>query len=399
MKRILKHSFYIKTFLVFIALVLSLSSVFYTSVLVSELQQRQKKLVKIWAAALEKLASGNSEQYDIGFIFDNIVQTIDFPVIVTDANNVPIDGFYKNIDLDSLTTDSVKHKYLLSLIRDFDEDYDPILVTANDSLVLQKIHYGNSDVIAQLQWFPYIQILFIALYILLGYAVFSVIRKQEQSSVWVGMSKETAHQLGTPLSGLLGGVEVIKSFSLTNDQAEVVREMENDIQRLMTVTDRFSKIGAKPKLDEKNLIEEIQNTVSYCEKRFFTSGKQGSISVHTEQEYRVQLNSNLFQWALENLIKNALDAATQGDLKLSLTIHSNKNWIMLDIEDNGKGIPNRKIKDVFRPGYTTKERGWGMGLSLTKRIIEVYHRGKINVLWSREGEGTCFRIELRQIKT
>lgn len=399
MKRILKHSFYIKTFLVFIALVLSLSSVFYTSVLVSELQQRQKKLVKIWAAALEKLASGNSEQYDIGFIFDNIVQTIDFPVIVTDANNVPIDGFYKNIDLDSLTTDSVKHKYLSSLIPDFDEDYDPILVTANDSLVLQKIHYGNSDVIAQLQWFPYIQILFIALYILLGYAVFSVIRKQEQSSVWVGMSKETAHQLGTPLSGLLGGVEVLKSFSLTNDQAEVVREMENDIQRLLTVTDRFSKIGAKPKLDEKNIVEEIQAIVLYCEKRFFTSGKQGSISVHAEQEYRAKLNSNLFQWALENLIKNALDAATQGDLKLSLTIHSNKNWIMLDIEDNGKGIPNRKIKDVFRPGYTTKERGWGMGLSLTKRIIEVYHRGKINVLWSREGEGTCFRIELRQIKT
>lgn len=395
MKRILKYPFYIKSGLVIIALGLSLTAVFYTSVLVSELEARQKKIAQIWASALEKLASGDSDQYDISFIFDEIVQSIDFPVIVTDSDNKPIDGFYKNIAFDSLTTDSMKLIYLSEKIIDFDLEHDPILVSVNDTIVLQKIHFGNSPVIDQLKWFPYIQIIAISLYILLGYAAFSVIRKQEQSSVWVGMSKETAHQLGTPLSGLLAWIEILKSQELNTDQLSTVSEMENDLQRLMTVTDRFSKIGARPKIEKMSLTTEINHIVKYAEKRFFTSGRKGAISIISDKNYEANLNSTLFQWAIENIIKNALDAASFADPNITIIVSKNAKWINIDIEDNGKGIPGRQIKDVFRPGFTTKERGWGMGLSLTKRIIEDYHQGRISVLWSVEGKGTCFRIQLR----
>lgn len=398
MIRIFKYPFYIKIALVIIAIGLSVGTVIYTSVLVSQLQERQKRVAEIWAAALERLASENSYQYDISFIFDEILQSIDFPVVVTDSLNYPIADFHKNILVDSTFTDSQKSDYLKMLVIQFDQIHEPILVTVQDTIILQKIHYGNSPVIDQLQWFPYIQIITIALYVLFGYAAFSIIRRQEQSSVWVGMSKETAHQLGTPISGLLAWIEILKSQNLNHEQSQTIAEMENDLVRLMTVTDRFSKIGAKPKMELCNLTAETENIISYLRKRFFSGNKSGAISIESSVTESVLLNSTLFQWAIENLVKNALDARTQLDPEINIAITEDKKFINIDIADNGKGMSSTVAKNIFRPGFTTKERGWGMGLSLTQRIISDYHRGNIFVLQTEEGKGTCFRIQFKRPK-
>jgi len=398
MIRIFKYPFYIKIALVIIAIGLSVGTVIYTSVLVSQLQERQKRVAEIWASALERLASENSYQYDISFIFDEILQSIDFPVVVTDSLNNPIADFHKNILVDSTFTDSQKSDYLKMLVIQFDQIHEPILVTVQDTIILQKIHYGNSPVIDQLRWFPYIQIITIALYVLFGYAAFSIIRRQEQSSVWVGMSKETAHQLGTPISGLLAWIEILKSQNLNHEQSQTIAEMENDLVRLMTVTDRFSKIGAKPKMELCNLTAETENIISYLRKRFFSGNKSGAISIESSVTESVLLNSTLFQWAIENLVKNALDARTQHDPEINITITEDKKFINIDIADNGKGMSSTVAKNIFRPGFTTKERGWGMGLSLTQRIISDYHRGNIFVLRTEEGKGTCFRIQFKRPK-
>lgn len=395
MIRIFKYSFQIKVLLVLIAIIISLSTVIYTSVLVSELQVRQKRVAEIWASALEKLASDSAIQYDISFIFDEILHSIDFPVIVTDQLNEPIPDFFRNIEMDSTLSDSKKIAHLKTLVDEFDQVHEPILVTVQDTIVLQKIHYGNSPLIDQLRWFPYVQIFTISLYILFGYAAFSIIRRQEQSSVWVGMSKETAHQLGTPISGLLAWIEILKSQNLNSDQTSTVSEMENDLQRLMTVTDRFSKIGAKPKLEIKNLTNELNVIVLYLTKRFFSGSGKGKIFIQSEINPEIELNSTLFQWAIENLIKNALDARGTAEPEIRISVTQEKKSIYIDIEDNGKGMPMNIAKNVFRPGFTTKERGWGMGLSLTQRIISDYHKGKISVQWTVEGKGTCFRIQLK----
>ncbi|MCA0445354.1 MAG: HAMP domain-containing histidine kinase [Bacteroidetes bacterium] len=397
MKRMFRYSFYVKTALVIVAILLSTGTVFYTSRLVEKLEVRQKQVAETWAAGLQHLASSDPNTADLTFIFDEIVSTIDFPVIVTDSENQPIPGFYRNIIFPEKLPDSSQISFLRQLVASYDRERDPILVTVQDTLILQKIHYGNSALIDQLRWFPYVQISLVAGFILFGYFAFSIIRRQEQSSVWVGMSKETAHQLGTPLSGLLAWIEILKSQNPDDEQLKTIGEMEQDLERLMMVTDRFSKIGAKPVLVASDAAAEIRDIAGYLDRRLFkTKSRVASLQVSADHPIYADLNPILFRWVIENLIKNALDACSEVDPVIQISLYEDKQIVFIDVSDNGKGMPKKLMKEIFRPGFTTKQRGWGMGLSLAKRIIHDYHGGKIGVVQSVEGKGTTFRIQLKK---
>lgn len=399
MNRLFRYSFYVKTALVFVAILLSTGTVIYTSQLVKKLENRQKLVAETWAAGLQHLASSDPSTADLTFIFDEIVSTIDFPVIVSDRENEPIPGFFRNIKFPAELPESLQISYLHDLIVSYDRAREPILVTVQDTIILQKIHYGNSALIDQLRWFPYIQISLVAGFILFGYFAFSIIRRHEQSSVWVGMSKETAHQLGTPLSGLLAWIEILKSQNPDQDQKATIDEMEQDLERLMMVTDRFSKIGAKPILVTSDVSVEVKDIAGYLERRLFSGkSRNARLEVTGEPSAFSDLNSILFRWVIENLIKNALDACSDVDPLVRISIATVKDRVQIDVTDNGKGMPKKLVKEIFRPGFTTKKRGWGMGLSLAKRIIEDYHGGKIFVAQSLEGKGTTFRIEIKKSK-
>jgi signal transduction histidine kinase len=237
------------------------------------------------------------------------------------------------------------------------------------------------------------------MFILIGYLGFSYVKKGEHDSIWVGMSRETAHQLGTPLSSLMAWIEMLK-YSSGDDpkRMEIVTDMENDLGRLQKVTDRFSKIGSKPSLKDENLGEVIGGAISYYRKRLPSKfGKEGSANIEIVLEsgadIHARINKELFEWVIENLIKNALDAM-EGKGRISFNISSEEGSVFIDVKDTGKGIDLRYKKDIFRPGYTTKARGWGLGLSLSKRIVENYHKGKLFIKESRVGKGTTFRIKL-----
>jgi signal transduction histidine kinase len=239
-----------------------------------------------------------------------------------------------------------------------------------------------------IKYFPFIQLGVIAFLILIGYSLFSTARKAEQNQVWVGMAKETAHQLGTPLSSLIAWNELIKALGGNDDFIEI----EKDINRLETITERFSKIGSKPQLDKKNISEVLQHAVDYMRSR---TSKKIIFTLKSENNLEVKCNVALFEWVIENLIRNAADAM-EGEGQINIHVFDQSQFVYIDIEDTGKGIPKSKFKTVFKPGYTTKKRGWGLGLSLTKRIIENYHGGKIFIKGSEIDKGTTFRIVLNK---
>jgi signal transduction histidine kinase len=270
-------------------------------------------------------------------------------------------------------------------------------ITTQDSIV-QHLHYGESLLITRLRWLPYIEIGVAGMFVLVGYIGFSYIKRNEQSNIWVGMAKETAHQLGTPLSSLLGWIEMMKEYAVENPkQLSTIADMEHDLHRLQKVTERFSKIGSKPSLKEENLREVIESVITYYRQRLpsrFAQGRNIEISIDTEANPAARINRELFEWVIENLIKNAIDAMEGSQGSITFSIARRGTSIFLDVRDTGKGIDLKSKQDIFRPGYSTKQRGWGLGLSLSKRIIETYHKGKIFVKESKPGKGTTFRIRL-----
>ena len=251
------------------------------------------------------------------------------------------------------------------------------------------IFYRTSDLVEQMRYYPIIQFFVVALFILIGYLLFSYARRSEQNQVWAGMAKETAHQLGTPLSSLMGWIELMK---MQDEPFVGTEEMEKDIERLQVVTDRFSKIGSVPVLEPTDICPVIRDTMDYLQKRFSKFDFEINLP---ENELIIPLIPSLFRWVLENLTKNAIDA--MGDHgKITLDLINDSDHIHIDLSDTGKGIPKSQIKQVFNPGFTSKKRGWGLGLSLAKRIIEDYHKGKIFVKSSVVGQGTTFRITLKK---
>ncbi|HTF80788.1 MAG TPA: HAMP domain-containing sensor histidine kinase, partial [Cytophagales bacterium] len=296
----------------------------------------------------------------------------------------------KNIDLNPSWNAQEQEAYLRRQIEEMKSQYEPIIVDYPGINLKNYIYYKNSKVLTQLKYYPYIQLVAISVFILISYLAFSYSRRSEQDKVWVGMSKETAHQLGTPLSGLMAWTEILKSDERLKDDT-IIYEIEKDINRLATITERFSNIGSLPSYKNENIADLITQTTNYLRDRV---GRNVEFQIINNVEGReLQLNRALFEWVIENITKNAIDAMS-GRGKLTITLGAQGQNTYIDIADTGKGIPKNHFEKVFQPGFTTKQRGWGLGLTLVKRIVEEYHNGKIVVRSSEIGKGTTFRIML-----
>ncbi|GMU85568.1 MAG: two-component sensor histidine kinase [Ignavibacteriales bacterium] len=393
----------IKIILLTIAIAIGGGTLLYTSDLVSKLQQKEREIVQLYARGMEHIANASSENSDITFLFENIIRPIDFPLILTDANdniNMSSRLDIRNIKYDSTLTDSALELFFSDMLKEMDATNPPIQVkyiAGTDTIILTKIHYGNSDSINQLKYYPYIQILIAAVFIIIGYIGFSQIKKSEQSNIWVGLAKETAHQFGTPISSLMGWVELLKlNHSDPVKVLDAADEIENDVAKLNKITNRFSKIGSRPELKSENVYEDIKRVVEYFNRRLPQTGKNVEITLTGDTNAEAQLSKELFEWVIENLIKNAYDAIDHTMGKIEVVITDLKHKVEIEVSDNGKGVDKKRRKDIFRPGYSTKRRGWGLGLSLSKRIVEEYHRGKIFVKHSSPGDGTVFKIILNK---
>ncbi len=381
---------FLKWFVLIVSFVIGAGSILYTNKLVQDIREREKRQVDLYAKTLEYLASETNQNSDLSFILDEIVQAnTTIPVILTDEKGTP--EYYKNLPKADLLKDDGQINFLKDQVTNMKDSRDPIevrLVDGQNRIYGKKfIFYENSVLLTRLKYYPYVQLLIIALFGLVTYAIFNYSRSSEQNRVWVGLAKETAHQLGTPLSSLMAWVEYLKS-KYPNE--ENIEEFDKDISRLETITSRFSSIGSLPKLHKMSLPQVLENSASYLRNRL--SDKVILTVSPDEENIEGMINPDLFSWVLENLIKNSVDAM-EGvgsiDIKVFNLNHEN---VAIDIHDTGKGISKAKINQVFRPGYTTKKRGWGLGLTLAKRIIENYHRGRIFIKHSDPKKGTTFRI-------
>jgi hypothetical protein len=374
---------------------------FFTQVLIQKIQKRESQIANLYAKSLEYIANDTSSTGEYVFIFDEILTQIDFPIIATNKDYSKVD-FYKNVDIDSTLDEKVKNEKLIELALKMKEINPPIKVTYNNTVILNMVNYGQSDLITQLKILPMFEILIGGLFIMLGYIGFSYIKKHEQSNIWVGLSKETAHQLGTPLTSLMGWLEILKSNEMKPGEREsIVNEIENDLEKLKKIAGRFSKIGSQPKLENENITEVIREVCNYFEKRIPNlTGSDGSVTkkvsikINSREESYVKINKDLFEWVIENLLKNSLDAIDKPSGIIEFNISDRGKEVFIDVTDNGKGIDKKFKKDIFRPGYSTKLRGWGLGLSLAKRIIDDYHRGKLTLVESMLEKGTTIRIKL-----
>ena len=377
-----------KMILAVFAGIIIIASLIYTNFLAKKIESVERNKMELYANTLKKLDEA-PEGDEVDFYFNILNSETTIPLIFVDNEGEIRD--YKNLDPEKAEHEngSLNTKYLSMVLEKMSSGYEPITIDQPDGST-HFLYYRASQLLNLLKWFPYVQLFTIAIFLMTAYYLFSEARKAEQNQVWVGMSKETAHQLGTPISSMLGWVEYLK-MSEDREIQSIVPEIEKDVSRLELITDRFSKIGSQPNLMEHNIINVVQESVDYMERR---SPKKVEFSTKfQEKNITARIYPPLFNWVLENLIKNSLDAM-DGKGKIHVQVHNDSPKICIDVSDTGKGIKGRNKNIVFRPGYSTKKRGWGLGLSLSKRIIKDYHHGKIYVLQSEKNKGTTFRIEL-----
>ncbi|WP_457651410.1 sensor histidine kinase [Rhodocaloribacter sp.] len=442
----------LKLGLIVFAGLIAVASLVYTNRLVKRLGEREQSIMQLWGKAYEQLskaaqpqalnpylpelreldallrqweqgagetalpperleayrkavlwAQGMPEASELSFITDAILvpNTFDIPAIVVDADTkravnwrnidgVP-DSFEGLSPEDSLRVVETLERRLEDMAKAFDPI--PIEIDYGDQKLNQLLYFDESNLVKRLRIFPYIQLIFVSLFILVGYFGFSYVRRNEQSSLWAGMAKEAAHQLGTPISSLMGWLEVLRMPDLPPGQAETaLNEIEHDIERLHRVANRFSDIGSLPKLESMSPAVVIARTADYIRRRMPQRGV--TLDVEAPAELRAPLNAELFEWVIENLLKNALDAIETEEGRIEVKAWGEHGKVIIEVKDTGKGIDRRNWKNVFRPGYSTKRRGWGLGLSLAKRIVEDYHGGTLTLAQSRLGRGSTFRIEL-----
>ena len=368
-----------KIALLLFAVIIGILSLWYTNDLVKELKKEEERKVKIWAEATSLLTKSEG---DISFIFSVIQNNKTIPVILVDENEHIIS--FNNLDSAKINSKK-RDDYLADLLADMKHEQRFISFPLTNGKE-NTIYYQDSVLLTRLNYYPYIQLGVLALFIFISYLAFSSSRKAEQNQVWVGMAKETAHQLGTPLSSLIAWLEYLK---LKGTDEKIVDEIRKDLNRLEIITERFSKIGAVPDLKSTNVKEVFENFTTYLQGRISKNVRVKVLGDDAEAD----INVPLFEWVIENICKNAVDAMG-GKGSLVIDINNNNPYVYVDITDTGKGIPSNKFKTVFQPGYTSKKRGWGLGLSLAKRIIENYHKGKIFVKSSEMDKGTTFRIVL-----
>lgn len=375
----------LKVVLLFFAFFIGFFSLWYTNNLVEKLAEREQEKIAAWADATRLIGTAEAN-VDVNFLFEIVEANTTIPVIVTNQKG-EVTG-HRNLDSSGYNGSD----FMRTTIAHMKEQNDPIYIEVADGEPI-ILYYENSKLLNQLRVYPYFQLGVIALFLAMSYFAFSYSRTSEQNKVWAGMSKETAHQLGTPISSLMGWLDYIKEAEGKIPE-RVVKEMDHDLNRLGLITERFSKIGSEPALDKHDLFEVLDESVSYINKR--TSEKVNiTISNSDEMDQEtIYVNKPLFAWVVENLCKNAVDAM-EGVGSITFELQpGTEDKVILDVVDTGKGVPSNKFKTIFKPGYTTKKRGWGLGLSLVKRIIENYHKGKIYVKSSEIGKGTRFRIEL-----
>lgn len=371
-----------KTYLIIIAMCIVGASLYYTNQLAAKLAEEERKNIGQLVEALKVL---NTTEDPIALQLAGMVidQNKTIPLILTDEKGTIVSNI--NLDTNEIKRNAVYIKQMLFKFKDL---HSPIVF--EHSAGKQHVYYGESYLLTQLRYYPYIQLTIIILFLTIVLIALTSAHRSLQNQVWVGLSKETAHQLGTPLSSIEGWLELLKD---SNANQETVNEMQKDLDRLKLVADRFSKVGSAPQLEEENLVLRMQNMVDYMQKR---APSKVVISLQSQmQEVLVNISGPLFDWVIENLMRNALDAM-DGKGSIYVTINDQKQYVYVDIADTGKGIPKHQLKKVFQPGFTTKKRGWGLGLSLSKRIVEKYHHGSLVVKQSEVGKGTIFRIILRR---
>lgn len=374
--------------LIFISsVIISFGSIFYTNLLVEELKERERRQIQLFAIALE-YASVNTDA--LSFINEEIIkQNNSIPVIIVDLEGNAIEyrniKFRKNADPDDI--DKVIKKELEKM----KTEYEPILI--EDSFL---VYYRNSELLTSLKYYPYIQLAVILVFGALAYAVFNQSKIAEQNRVWAGLTKETAHQLGTPIASLMAWIDYLRNSPVWEENKEVIKEMDKDVVKLRMVTERFSSIGSTPSIQPENVFSVVDEAITYLRPRISTKVEMKVNGYANNID--AMLNKPLFEWVIENLCKNAVDAMKgQGEISIDI-IKESERYVFVDITDSGKGMEKSMYKKVFNPGFTTRQRGWGLGLTLAKRIIEGYHNGKIFVKNSELGKGTTFRIVLQGSK-
>lgn len=379
-----------------IAFAIALASVYFTRIIVEQLKDRELGIIKLYAKSLEFTVINENSPSELAFVVQEYIYSNNsIPVIQTNGIGQVLGT--KNIEIDPSLNEDEKEEYLKEVLEEMKLEYEPIEIPFRDDkgevFDYQYIYYKSSVLLNRLGYYPYVQLSVIAIFGIIAYIAFNYSKSAEQNRVWVGLAKETAHQLGTPISSLMAWVEYFKEDETLNNK-EIIEEIEKDIQRLEMIAARFSNIGSVPILNYENVPACVEATISYLKKRI---SKKIEINIKAKPvDIRARINKPLFDWVIENICKNAVDSMG-GIGKIDINIkRAVDDKIIIDISDTGKGIQKSKIKDVFLPGYTTKARGWGLGLTLVKRIIEKNHEGKIFVRNTEINGGTTFRILLKR---
>ncbi len=387
----------IKWFILIVAVIIGSGSIIYTNQLVDRLKEGEEEKIRLWARAIEFSGSAEVDESALTFISSNIITPDNtLPVILIDSATQQV-LLSRNV-LDSTWEKNEKDKILNKTLERMRTENDPFSIfvrngTNGQITDIQYVYFRNSYILRQLRAYPYIQLTVIGVFAVIAYLAFSYSRRAEQNRVWVGMAKETAHQLGTPLSSLMAWLEYLKAMPELKDRSELIVELEKDIDRLERITSRFSNIGSIPSLKDENVYGIVSDCLNYLKPRL---SSKVDMQINSDNKgLTAQINQPLFEWVVENIVKNAVDAmAGIGSIKVNVG-KLNSEEVFIDVSDNGKGIPKGKIKDIFKPGFTTKKRGWGLGLALAKRIIENYHQGRIFIKVSQVDSGTTFRITLK----
>ena len=381
-----RHAVNIKTGLFIIGIGLIIGLLAYTQVLVNKLRNDNKEIVHLYANMIVDIIADDNDA-NIDFVFENVIQKAKFPLIQTNTEKVP--QIWKNIPESVSTLDQIS-----SYIKIIEKNNKPLTLKYNvregDEIIFGFLYYGDSLIVQKLKLWRYIEIFAIGLFIFLGFSGFSFIRNNEKKHIWVGMARETAHQLGTPVSALIGWVDRLGDHP--NEVNTIIPEMKMDLKRLEQIGRRFSKMGTSSDFERLNLSERVERVVEYLNKRLPSIGKKVNIIKDIEQGIFIKANGSLLAWAMENIIRNGMDAIDRENGEIIVALRKVENKIKIRIQDNGKGIPKKDWKNIFRPGFSTKKAGWGLGLSLANRIIEDIHEGELKIIQSTFHAGTIVEI-------
>lgn len=402
-KSYLIRSNLVTTFLAFGIVVVVFVFIFYNQTIIAGLENDAARVSRAYARLWQYAASEATSGSEINFIFEEIIKKANFPIIVTSLDGEPM---YWTVDMPQNDTTARARTKLKKLISDMDEKYEAIpIYYGPQKTIIHYLHYGDSRLIKQLQYMPFIEILVVGVFLWVAYLSFKNIRKSEQRSIWVGMAKETAHQLGTPLSSLMGWVELLKlkyekkDFALPDNNVqvdfdEIMDRMQSDLKRLDRVATRFGQIGSVPELENCDINKPISEIVAYFNMRLPGGGKGVEIIEHYGSLPDININQELIGWVVENLMKNSLEAIDPKSGRIYIETRLNNELVEISVSDNGRGIPPSNQKRIFEPGFSTRKRGWGLGLTLARRIVEEYHGGRFWLVRSEPGEKTEFRIGL-----